>query len=124
MKDEKSGKDRVTQSKVDERRRFERIGVPSAAQLSVTDKKGNRLGVIRQLGRGGMMLETDSELKKDKSLTAVIVDEPEGIRRAVEMTVRYVDARFAGCEFDELSPDAAVEIGILIGKYYSGSTSD
>jgi hypothetical protein len=113
----------VVQAKVDERRRFERIGVPYEASVFVLDKKGKRAGVVRQLGRGGMMIEPEGEFKKGKSYTLVIVDDSEGIRRKVDLVVRYADPRHVGCEFQKLDADAAVEIGILIGKYYSGKSS-
>jgi hypothetical protein len=114
---------RVIQAAVDERRRFERVSMPSEAGVIVLDRKGKRAGVVRQLARGGMMFEPETEFKKDKSYTVTIVDESERIRRKVDLVVRYCDPRFVGCEFKELDPDTAVEIGILIGKYYSGKSS-
>jgi hypothetical protein len=113
----------VVPAKIDERRKFERIGVPFEASVSVRDKKGKHLGVVRQLGRGGMMIEPETEFKKGKSYSLTIVDDSEGIRCKVDLIVRYADQRCVGCEFENLSADTAVEIGILIGKYYSGKSS-
>jgi hypothetical protein len=113
----------VVKAQIDERRKHERIGVPYEASVSVFDKKGKRAGVVRQLGRGGMMIEPDTDFKKGKSYTLTIVDETEGIRRKVQLVVRYTDPRHVGCEFEDLDADTAVEIGILIGKYYSGKSS-
>src|SRR5262245_6848525 len=103
----------VVPMKVDERRKFERIGVPYEASVSVQDKRGKHAGVVRQLGRGGMMIEPETEFKKGKSYTLTIIDESEGIRCKVDLVVRYADQRYVGCEFENLSADTAVEIGIL-----------
>ena len=110
----------VVTAKQDERRKFERISVPFEAGVTVLDTKGHYIATIRQLARGGVMLEPEMEFKAGKTYTIVIVDKSEDIRREVEIIVRYADARHVGCEFRDLSPDAAVEIGILMGKYYSG----
>jgi len=110
----------VVTAKQDERRRFERISVPFEARVAVLDTKGHYIATIRQLARGGVMLEPEVDFKVGKTYKIVITDESEDIRREVEVIVRYADARQAGCEFRDLSPDAAVEIGILMGKYYSG----
>ena len=109
----------LSESKVDERRKFERISVPLEAHVFLVDKKNKRLGIVRQLGRGGMMLEPVSEFKKGKKYSVFLVEDSEGIRRKLEIVVRRADARQVGCEFVDLAPDAAVELGILIGKFYS-----
>jgi hypothetical protein len=49
------------------------------------------------------------------------VDESEEIRRAVEAVVRYVMPDAVGFEYDNLPADAAVEIGVIIGKYYAAA---
>jgi hypothetical protein len=113
----------VVTQKQDERRKHERIGVPQNAVIA-QDKKGKLLGMVRQLGRGGMLIEGDpSAMKKGKKYTVTIVDDTERIKRKLELVVRYTDERHVGCEFQQLNVDAAVELGILIGKYYSGQSS-
>lgn len=113
----------VVTQKQDERRKHERIGVPQNAVIA-QDKKGKLLGMVRQLARGGMLIEGDATgMKKGKKYTVTIVDASEGIKRKVDLVVRYVDDRHVGCEFERLNVDAAVELGILIGKYYSGQAS-
>ena len=104
---------------VHERRRFERVEVSYAAQVHITDRKGKKLGTLRQIGRGGFMLEPEKSMKVGKKYELVLVDKSENIRRNVIASVRYADARFAGFEFVDLDADAAVEIGIIIGKYYA-----
>jgi hypothetical protein len=112
----------VVTQKQDERRKHERVGVPQNAVIA-QDKKGRLLGMVRQLGRGGMLIEGDpSALKKGKNYTVTIVDDTEAIKRKVDLVVRYTDDRHIGCEFEDLDVDAAVELGILIGKYYSGQS--
>ena len=51
-----------------ERRRHERVEVSYTAQVHVTDDKGKRVGVLRQLSRGGFMIEPEREFKEGKKL--------------------------------------------------------
>lgn len=105
----------------DERRRFERTGVPFQGHVQLIDGKGKTLGVVRQLSRGGMMLEpTDDSLRAGKAYSGWLTEQTEKIRQKVNFTVRHANARYVGCEFVQLEPDAAVAIGVLIGKFYSG----
>ncbi len=101
-----------------ERRRFERVNVGYSAKVRVTDTKGHLLGILRKIGRGGFALEPEKPFKKDKKLKAVISDESEKIRFQVNAVVRYAGPREVGLEFRELDANAAVDVGILIGKYY------
>ena len=75
--------------KASERRRFERVDIPFAADLHITDRHGKRLGVLRQLGRGGCALEPERGFKRDKHLKVLMVCEREFIRRELEVVVRY-----------------------------------
>ncbi|HYX70256.1 MAG TPA: PilZ domain-containing protein [Terriglobales bacterium] len=106
-----------------ERRRFERVDVAFSAGVQVTDRKGKVMGVLRQLGRGGFMLEPNKPIKPGKKYDVLIVDKSEDVRRAVTALARYADARYAGFEFQHLDVDAAVDIGILIGKYYASEVA-
>jgi hypothetical protein len=103
-----------------ERRRHERIDVSYTSQVHVTDEKGKRVGVLRQLARGGFMMEpeTEKEFKEGKKHKLILVDRSENIRLLVKVVVRYADIRRAGFEFEGLDINSAIEIGILIGKYY------
>ncbi len=105
-------------SKAAERRRFERVDIAFKAQVRVCDTKGRVLGTLRQIGRGGIMLEPERDFKKDKKYKLVISDESEKIRFQVNAVVRYASARHVGFEFQDLDAEAAVDVGILIGKYY------
>jgi hypothetical protein len=101
-----------------ERRRFERVDIAFKAKVRACDTKGKLLGVVRQIARGGIMLEPEREFKKDKKYKLVISDESEKIRFHVNAVVRYASARHVGLEFQDLDADSAVDVGILIGKYY------
>lgn len=101
-----------------ERRRFERVDVRHAAKVKVTDPKGQLLGILRQIGRGGIAFEPEKPFKKDKRLKVVISDDSEKIRFQVNAVVRYAGPRQVGLEFRDLDAEAAVDVGILIGKYY------
>jgi PilZ domain-containing protein len=105
-------------SKASERRRFERVDIPFKARVRVYDTKGKLLGVIRQMGRGGIMVEPEREFKKDKKIKVVISDDSEKIRFQINTVVRYASSRHVGFEFLDLDANAAVDVGILIGKYY------
>jgi hypothetical protein len=100
------------------RRKFERVDVDYSSQVYITDDKGKRAGILRQIGRGGFMVEPEKEFKDGKKYKLTIVDRSENIKLNVKAIVRYSDMRRVGFEFDDLSVDSAVEIGILIGKYY------
>jgi hypothetical protein len=105
-------------SKTSERRRFERVDVGPKAKVRVTDSKGQLLGMLRQIGRGGIAFEPEKPFKKDKKLKVVISDDSEKIRFQVNAVVRYAGPRQVGLEFRDLDAESAVDVGILIGKFY------
>jgi len=102
----------------DERRRFERINIPDNANVYVTDKRGKKLGVVRVIGRGRMLVDTRNRYKNGEKLALILVDETESIRRQVSASVRYTMPIGVGFEFDGLQADAAVDVGVILGKYY------
>jgi hypothetical protein len=107
---------------MDERRKFERVSLPSNVNLEVQSSQGKRVGALRMLGRGGFQIEAEQRYKLGDIGRFVIVDPSERIRREVVAVVRNVAANnLVGLEFQNLDPDAAVEIGVIIGKYYSAA---
>lgn len=106
---------------MDDRRRFERVTLPDWAKVYVTDAKGKKLGPVRVLARGGMLVETDA-MEELTHHRLTLVDDAEGISREVRAVVRSSSANGVGFEFDGLDADAAVEVGVMIGKYYSASS--
>ena len=104
---------------MDERRRFERIDIPDSAKLWVLDAKGKRLGKLKSLGRGGMLFPCDVQFASGSKQVFHICDDLEGITRAVNVVVRYHSSEGLGCEFERLDTDAAVDIGVWIGKFYA-----
>jgi len=104
---------------MDERRKFERLSIPQSSGVYVCTPDGRRIGWLSVLGRGGFQVETEHPFKVQQRHSLVIVDDSEGIRRPVRATVRSEKGGSIGFEFAELDPDAAVEIGVIIGKYYS-----
>lgn len=104
---------------VRERRRHQRVNVAPGSRVYVTDAKGARLGKLRMIARGGLLMASAREFPKGKVLSLHIVDEPEGIHCAVRAQVRYSGSEGAGFQFVDLDPGAAIEVGILIGKYYA-----
>lgn len=106
---------------MDERRQFERIQLPKSAKVFAETNEGKRLGAISILGRGGMLVTTSEDYVAGSLHELFLVDESEGIRREVRAVARYRTQEGMGFEFDQLDPDAAVEIGVIIGKYYSAA---
>ena len=105
-----------------ERRRHERVSVAPGSQVYVTDAKGARMGKLRMIARGGLLLASSQKFSRGKELSLHIVDQAEGIRCAVRAQVRYSGAEGVGFQFVDLDPGAAVEVGILIGKHYATDT--
>jgi hypothetical protein len=104
-----------------ERRKFERIAIPTSSKAFVTKPDGKRVGALSVLGRGGFQVDTTEKFKPGEAYHFVIMDESEGIRRGVWAIPRMVTPDAVGFEFESLEADAAVEIGVIIGKYYSAS---
>jgi hypothetical protein len=110
---------------MDERRKFERLNLPTTSKAFVTTTEGKRLGNLSVLGRGGFQIDVrdNSAFASGSTHDVVLVDETEGIRREVTGTVRMSNPGAVGFEFQNLNPDAAVEVGVIIGKYYSAANS-
>jgi PilZ domain len=103
----------------EDRRRFERVDIAHQSQVLVLDAKGRKTGVLRQLARGGFMMEPDRHYNEDSKIYSFTIHEPtEDIRVQVNARLRFADTQYAGFEFVDLDPEAAVEIGLIIGKYY------
>jgi PilZ domain-containing protein len=103
-----------------ERRYFDRIVIPATANLFLEDDQGNRFGRIRMLGRGGFLLETNRRFPAAETLVFTIVGERDDVRRQIHAVQRYTNPEGdVGFEFQGLEPDAAVEIGVLIDKYFN-----
>ncbi len=115
----KSDRSRTSDAAFRERRRHERVSVAPGSQTYVTDAKGARLGKLRMIARGGLLMASTQKFAKGKELSVHIVDDTEGIRCPVRAQVRYSGAEGVGLQFVDLDPGAAVEIGILIGKFYA-----
>ena len=103
----------------EDRRRFERVDITHEAQVLVLDAKGRKTGVLRQLARGGFMMEPEKTYSEDTRIYTFTIQEPtEDIRVRLNARLRFSDQHYAGFEFVDRDPDAAVEIGQIIGKYY------
>jgi hypothetical protein len=102
-----------------DKRRFERVDISREAQVMVFDVKGKKAGVLRQLARGGFMMEPDKDYSKDNKIYNFTIHEPkEDIRVTVNARARSAGKDYAGFEFVDLDPAAAVDIGLIIGAYY------
>jgi hypothetical protein len=105
-----------------ERRRFERVGIPRAARMKVYDWCDAPIGWVCQLSRGGMLLEIpDEPFAAGEEHTFTLREVSEEISICVSAVVRHVHSTLVGCEFQSMDAETAVRIGVLMGKYYSGS---
>ncbi len=107
-----------------ERRRFERVKIAYSKQVLVLDEKGAKVGYLRQLGRGGFLMQPESVFPRDSKIHKLIIHEPqEDLKVQVQARVRYADPRGTGFEFVDLDADTAIEVGIIIGKYYESQST-
>jgi hypothetical protein len=104
---------------IDERRRFERVSLPDSSKVYLADTQKRRLGPVLMIGRGGLLFRTDMPFEEGSRVDLLLVDDSEGIKRELNAIVRYNRDEGVGIEFETLDPDAAVEVGVIIGKYYS-----
>ncbi len=104
---------------MDERRRFERVIIPEGAKIYLEDRLGKRLGSVRVLGRGGLLLDSKEHFRDGSIQHLTLVSEGEGIRRQLTLVVRFTRPEGVGFEFSNLEPDVAVEIGVILGRYYA-----
>ena len=109
---------------IKERRKFERVVLPGEAKIFATSTGGKKIGPVSVLGRGGFQLETKKKFKVGESGSFLLVDPSEGIKREVTGVVRSVAGPSVGFEFEDLTADAAVEVGVMIGKYYSAANGE
>jgi hypothetical protein len=62
-------------------------------------------------------VDTTLSCHEGDMLTLVLVDESEGIRCQVKTVSCYQTPEGVGFHFHTLEPQAAVEIGVIIGKH-------
>ncbi len=105
---------------MEDKRKYERVNIPEAAQIYATEEKGARLGLVRVLGLGGLLVDTRRKFAKGEKTTLTIVDESEGIRRPLKVHALYTLPVGVGFEFEKLDEQSAVEIGVIIGKHKGG----
>jgi hypothetical protein len=102
-----------------DKRRFERVNISREAGVMVYDVKGKKAGLLRQLARGGFMMEPEKDYSKDNKIYNFTIQEPkENIRVTFNARARSAGKDYAGFEFVDLDPAAAVNIGLIIGAYY------
>lgn len=102
---------------MDNRRRYERVKLPESAKAYVLAADGNRLGLVRILGVGGMFVETTRRFAEFTPQKIILVDEAANIRRKLTVVTRHSTTDGVGFEFMPLDAEVAVEIGVIIGRY-------
>jgi hypothetical protein len=107
-------------NRVTEKRKYERVTLPASSSAYLTDVSGKKLGMLRVIGQGGLFCECDpNNYKAGQIVSLRVIDPSEGIDRSLNCEVRYTFPNGVGFAFEELDPDSAVEVGVIIGKYYS-----
>jgi hypothetical protein len=104
---------------MENRRNYERVQIPESAGIYAVDDVGKRIGAVRELGLGGMLVDTKLPCQEGDMLSLVLVDDSEGIRRHVKTVSCYKTTGGVGFHFHTLEPQAAVEVGVIIGKHQS-----
>ncbi len=104
---------------LDDRRKFERVRIPDFARVFIASEDQQPVGPVRLLGRGGFMVSTTQKFSVGERRSFALIDEPEGIWRRVVAVVRSVGPEGVGFEFEDLDADAAVEVGVIIGRHYT-----
>jgi hypothetical protein len=102
-----------------DRRKYERVMIPESAGIYATDHQGKRLGPVRKLGLGGMLVDTTVTCHEGDMVSLILVDESESIHRPVKTISCYKAPGGVGFHFHTLEPQAAVEVGVIIGKHQS-----
>ncbi len=102
---------------MEDKRKYERVNISEAAGIYATEEKGARLGPIRILGLGGVLVDTKRKFNKGEKTTLAIVDESEGINRKLRVQALYTLPEGVGFQFEKLDEQSAVEMGVIIGKH-------
>ncbi len=104
---------------MEERRQYDRVRIPASARIHVEDREGNRLGRIVMLGKGGCQLQSSRRFPAGVPVSLVLVAELDGVRRTLSaLQIFTLPEGEVGFEFRDVEPEAAVEIGMLVGKYF------
>jgi hypothetical protein len=82
------------------------------------EEDGRRLGRVTSLGQGGMMVETTRNFVGQSPHRLMIIDEDEDIRCEVVCVALYRHDSTVGFQFPRLDVEAAVQIGVMLGRYY------
>jgi len=98
--------------------------MPKASPVRVLTADGKELGVVTMIGRGGLQVQQSNPPAIGSGARLTVVDPTEEINRSLDVIARNVtDDRLVGYEFQNLDADAAVEIGVIIGKYYAAGAA-
>ncbi len=101
---------------MDERSRYGRVKLPATAQVYALDSEGKRLGAVREIGLGGLAIETTRQFAPGSPHHVFLVDENEQIRRELIVVARTVAAETVAFHLRALDAESAMEIGVIIGR--------
>jgi c-di-GMP-binding flagellar brake protein YcgR len=104
-----------------ERRQHERIGIPQEARITVWDASGAPVGSVCQLSRGGMRIRVfpgEDWLRQGEDYVFIMKNAAQDRCFSAWIVVRNFDGREAGCEFQNMDMDVAVQVGEIMGVYY------
>lgn len=98
------------------KRRFERVPISAEANVRVTSSAGRDLGTVVVLGPGGMLVRTEKKFQRGKIFKLVLTDPIHNLATPVVAKARYTIAEGVGFEYEMLTAEAAVAIGVIIGS--------
>lgn len=99
------------------RRQYERVNITYPAQVLVHENR-QQVGIVRQLGQGGILVETNKKFDKEMQYDLELVDVAEKFTVKSRVVCRTSQLPYSSFEFYELDVASAEGIGILLGKYY------
>lgn len=102
---------------MDERSRYEHVKLPATAKVYALDSEGQRIGLVRDIGVGGLVIETARQFASGSPHHVFLVDENERIRRELIVVARSANADGVAFQLRALDLESAVEIGVIIGRY-------
>ena len=103
-----------------ERRKHERIPIPADAKITVWDACGTPVGSVCQLSEGGMRIRVfDGEewLKPGEDYVFIMKNATQEMCFSAWVVVRNFNGREAGCQFQNIDPQVAGQVGDIIGVY-------
>jgi c-di-GMP-binding flagellar brake protein YcgR len=103
-----------------ERRQHERIPIPEGAKITVWDACGTPIGSVCQLSEGGMRIRVfpgEDWLRAGEDYVFIMRNATQEMCFSAWVVVKNFNGREAGCQFQNIDPQVAGQVGDIIGVY-------